>query len=82
MHYEFTVIPFGLTDALATFICLMNNVLHKYQDKLVLVFIDDILLYSKNEAKHKENITIVLQTFIEHKLYAKLRKCEFYKYKI
>ena len=48
-HYEFVVMPFGLTDALAIFMCLMNNVMHKYLDKFVVVFIDDILIYSKSE---------------------------------
>ena len=51
-HYEFVVIPFGLTNVLVVFMCLMNNVMHKYLDKFVVVFIDDILIYSKYEEEH------------------------------
>ena len=65
-HYEFVVLPFGLTNAPATFMCLMNSVLNKYLDKFVLVFIDDILVYSKNEDEHKEHLIIVLQTLKEN----------------
>ena len=60
----------------------MNSVLNKYLDKFVLVFIDDILIYSKSEAEHKEHLRIVFQTLKENHLYAKFRKCEFYKNKI
>ena len=51
-HYEFVVIPFGLTNAPVVFMCLMNNVMHKYLDRLVVMFIDDILIYSKTEEEH------------------------------
>ena len=81
-HYKFLVIPFGLTNAPATFMCLMNSVLHKYLDKFVIIFIDDILIYSKNEEEHKEHLKLVLQTLREHKLYAKFSKCEFFQDKI
>ena len=59
--YEFVVIPFGITNALETFMCLMNNVLSKYLDKFVVVFIDDILIYSKTKEEHDEHLKIILQ---------------------
>ena len=74
--------PFGLTNAPTIFMCLMNNVMHKYLDKLVVVFIDDILIYSKSEEEHKEHLKIVLQELREHQLYAKFSKCDFFKDKI
>ena len=55
-HYEFVVVPFGLKNDLDTFMCLMNSVLHPYLDKFVILFIDDILGYSKNEEEHVGNI--------------------------
>jgi hypothetical protein len=67
-HYEFVFIPFGLTNALATFMCLMNNILSQYLDKFVVVFIDDIMVYSKMEEKHDEHLRIALQTLRKHKL--------------
>jgi len=55
-HYEFVVLPFGLTNSPTTFMCLMSNILHPYLAKFVLVFTYDIVLYSKNEEEHKENL--------------------------
>jgi len=76
-QYEFTVMPFGLTNAHAAFIYLMNWVFRPYLDKFVVVFIYDILIYSKTEEKHSEHLRIILQTLRKHKLYGKLSKCEF-----
>jgi hypothetical protein len=77
-HYEFVVAPFGLTNAPTTFMCLVNNVLNKFLDKFVLVFIDDILTYSKNKEEHPEHLKLVLQVLREHKLYANFSKCDFF----
>jgi hypothetical protein len=78
-HYEFVVVPFGLTNAPTTFMCLMNSVIKKYLDKFVLVFLDDILVYSKNKEEHKEHLRMVLQVLREHQLYAKFNKCDFFQ---
>ena len=76
-HYEFLVIPFGLTNALAAFMDLMNRVFKPYLDQFVVVFIDDILVYLKNKEEHEKHLCVVLQTLKEHQLFAKLKKCEF-----
>ena len=55
-HYEFDVMPFGITNAPVFFMCLMNNVMHKYLDKFVVIFIDDILIYLNSEEEHKEHL--------------------------
>jgi hypothetical protein len=78
-RYEFVVVPFGLTNAPATFMCLMNNVLSKFLEKFVLVFIYDILIYSKNREEHEEHLRLVLQVLMEHHLYSKFRKCDFFQ---
>jgi hypothetical protein len=76
--YEFLVMSFGLTNAPAYFMYLMNSVFMPDLDKFVVVFIDDILVYSKNEDEHTEHLHIVLQRLRDHRLYAKLSKCEFW----
>eukprot|EP00253_Pinus_taeda_P029605 PITA_29605 len=81
-HYEFVVLPFGLTNAPATFMCLMNSVFHKFLDKFVLIFIDDILIYSRSRKEHEEHLRVVLQTLREHQLYEKFSKCDFFKEEI
>jgi hypothetical protein len=75
--YEYTVMIFGLTNAPAYFMYLMNKIFMEYLDKFVVVFIDDILIYSKNEEEHEEHLRLVLQKLREHELYAKFSKCEF-----
>ena len=75
-HYEFLVIPFELTNALAAFMDLMNQVFHPYLDQFVIVFIDDILVYSKNAEEHAFHLKVVLQTLREMQLYTKFSKCE------
>jgi hypothetical protein len=76
--YEFLVISFGLTNALAYFMYLMNSVFMPELDKFVVVFIEDILVYSKNEKEHAGHLHVVLQRLREHRLYAKLSKCDFW----
>ena len=77
-HYEFLVMPFGLTNAPAVFMDLMHRVLQEYLNEFVIVFIDDILVYSKTEELHQEHLRMVLQTLREHRLYAKFSKCDFW----
>eukprot|EP00253_Pinus_taeda_P010862 PITA_10862 len=79
---EFVVLPFGLTNAPATFMCLMNSVFHRFLEKFVLIFIDDILIYSQTRKEHEEHLRLVLQTLREHQLYAKFSKCDFFKEEI
>ena len=69
---------FGLANALAYFMSMMNKVFMEFLDKFVVVFIDDILVYSKNEEEHKEHLRLVLEKLREHQLYAKFSKCEFW----
>ncbi len=77
-HYEFLVIPFGLTNAPAAFMDLMNRVFRQYLDQFVIVFIDNILIYSRSWKEHEDHLRMVLQTLREKRLYAKLSKCEFW----
>jgi hypothetical protein len=75
--YEYLVMSFGLTNALAHFMYLMNSIFMPELDKFVVVFIDDILVYLKNLEEYEEHLRIVLQRLQEHQLYAKFSKCEF-----
>ncbi|XP_028106251.1 uncharacterized protein LOC114305367 [Camellia sinensis] len=81
-HYEFLVMPFGVTDAPAAFMDLMNRVFEPYLDEFVVVFIDDILIYSKNAEAYEGHLRLILQTLREKKLYAKLKKCEFWLHEV
>ena len=77
-HYDFWVMPFGLTNAPAAFMDLMNRVFRPYLDQFVVVFIDDILVYSKDAQEHEHHLRIVLQTLRENQLFSKLSKCDFW----
>ncbi|GJU19599.1 putative nucleotidyltransferase, ribonuclease H [Tanacetum coccineum] len=75
-HFEFTVMPFGLTNELVVFMDLMNRVCKPYLDRFVIVFIDDILIYSKSKEEHEVHLRLVLELLKKEKLYAKFFKCE------
>ncbi|KAI3704083.1 hypothetical protein L1987_74291 [Smallanthus sonchifolius] len=77
-HYEFLVMPFGLTNAPAVFMDLMNRVCKPYLDKFVIVFIDDILIYSRTKEDHEHHLKLILELLRNEKLYAKFSKCEFW----
>ncbi|GJU46171.1 putative reverse transcriptase domain-containing protein [Tanacetum coccineum] len=77
-HFEFTIMPFGLTNALVVFMDLMNRVCKPYLDKFVIVFIDDILIYSKTKEDHENHLRLMLELLRKEKLYAKFSKCEFW----
>ena len=77
-HYEFLVMSFGLTNAPTDFMDLINRVVRPYLDWFVIVFIDDILVYSRSKLKHERHLGLVLQTLRQYQLYAKFRKCEFW----
>nr|GFB04424.1 putative reverse transcriptase domain-containing protein [Tanacetum cinerariifolium] len=81
-HYEFQVITFGLTNTLVVFIDLMNRVCKPYLDKFVIVFNDDILIYSRNEKEHKEHLKLILKLLKKEELYAKFSNCEFWLPKV
>src|SRR3954464_7986760 len=76
--YEYTVMSFGLTNAPATFSRLMNSIFMEYLDRFVVIYLDDILIYSKNEEEHAEHLRLVFMKLREHRLYAKFSKCEFW----
>ncbi|GJR89375.1 putative reverse transcriptase domain-containing protein [Tanacetum coccineum] len=77
-HYKFQVMSFGLTNAPAIFMDLINRVCKPYLDKFVIVFIDDILIYSKNKQEHEEHLKLILELLKKEELYAKFSKCEFW----
>jgi len=76
-HYEFLVMSFGLTNAPASFMSLMNDIFKPHLDLFVIVFINDIPIYSKSKKEHKEHLRMVLGLLKEKMLYAKFSKCEF-----
>lgn len=77
-HYEYLVMPFRVTNAPAIFMDYMNRIFHTYLEMFVVVFIDDVLIYSKSHQEHEEHLCIMLQIFKERQLFAKLSKCEFW----
>ncbi|MFS8027566.1 putative nucleotidyltransferase, Ribonuclease H [Helianthus anomalus] len=77
-HYEFVVMPFGLTNAPAVFMDLMNRVCKPFLDRFVIVFIDDVLIYSKSKTEHAQHLRLVLELLQGNQLYAKFSKCEFW----
>ena len=79
-HYEFTVMPSGLTNVLAAFMDLMHRIFQPYLDQFVVVLVDDILIYSRSEWEHENHLRIVLQLLRDHQLYAKFSKCKFWAY--
>jgi len=78
-HFEYTVMPFGLTNAPAVFQHLMNDIFREYMDEFVMVYLDDILIFSKDQETHDKHVGLVLATLRKHGLYAKMEKCEFDK---
>jgi hypothetical protein len=82
IHYEFMVVPFGMSNTPTVFMCLMNGVFRNYLDKFFIVFLNDVLVYSKTEEEHEQHLRMVLQVLREHQLYAKLSKCSFYQRQI
>ena len=76
-NFEFTMMPFGLTNAPAAFMDLMHRVFQPYLDQFVVVFVDDILIYSQCKREHEDHLGIVIQLLRDHHMYAKFSKCEF-----
>jgi len=81
-HYEFTVVSFVLSNAPIVFMCLMNSIFINFLNKFFIIFLYDILIYSKSKEEHENHLRIVLKVLREHKLYTKLRKCSFYQRRI
>ena len=77
-HYEYVVLSFGVTNAPAIFMDYMNKIFQPYLDHFVIVFIDDILIYSESQEQHTEHLRVLLGILKEHQLYEKLSKCEFW----
>ena len=77
-HFKFTMMPFRLTNAPEAFMDLMHRVFQPYLDRFVVVFVDDILIYSQSKKEHEDHLRIVLQVLRDHQLYAKFSKCEFW----
>ena len=77
-HFEFTVMPFEFTNAPAAFMDLMHRIFQPYLDQFIVVFVDDILIYSQSEWEHEYHLRIVLQLLRDHQLYTKFSKCEFW----
>ena len=75
-HYEFLVLSFGLTTTTSAFMDLVNLVIREYLDYFFIVFLDDILIYSKSQEEHEQHLRMTLQVLIEHQLYVKFSKCE------
>ena len=78
-HYEFLVMPFRLTYAPAVFMDLINRIFREFLDRFVVVFVDDILIYSHSEEEHEEHLRVVLELLRANRLYAKFGKCEFWQ---
>jgi hypothetical protein len=78
-HFEYSVMPFGLTNALAIFQHMMNDIFRNYLDHFVIIYLDDILIYSKNKEEHEHHVHLVLEKLQERGLYAKQEKCLFYQ---
>jgi hypothetical protein len=78
-HYEFVVVSFGLSNAPTIFMCLMNDIFRNYLDNFFIVFLNNILIYSRLEKEHEHHLRLVLQVLKEHRLYENIIKCSFYQ---